>query len=152
VTFPKALLQYLRRSFRGMFELPDLEVDASGTVRNRYTNTRHPHEFPAPATATLLADGYEKARSRHDHLAEKTLAVLRGRQRVLICLSQPMAVWPYLRLWLAVRTRYPILRFRLLPGPTDHTASDAVNWQGSAEIWDLHLARFSVGPRGLSAN
>lgn len=147
ITFPKALLYYLRSSFRGMFELADLEVDRRGTVRNRRTNTRHPHEFPDPATVQLLAEGYAKARSRHDHLAAKTLAILRGKQRVLIALSEPMAGWPYLRLWLAIRMKYPLLRFRLLAGPVDPSAHDLLDWQGSAEIWDRHLAGLSVGQR-----
>jgi hypothetical protein len=145
ITGRKALVAYLRNDFEGMYELADLEID--GMVCNRRFGTTHQHEFPPDITLASLPAHYVNARSRHDHLAAKTRALLRGDKRLLLCLGGRLTMRRYVALWLELRLRFPRLTFTLLNGPRFDDPDEVATWYGNDAAWDGHLRRFATtGP------
>jgi hypothetical protein len=147
-TSAAAVAAYLRHDFAGMFELEDLRIEG-GMVRNFRYGTWHLHQFPKGIGVEDIAAHYPEARSRHDHLSQKTLRLLRGRDRLLLCLNRHLSPVHWARLWLQLRLRYPQLSFILLNGPKGDFPAD-VRWEGDDALWDRHLAPFQPALRPVA--
>ena len=145
LTRRRSLLAYIERDFEGIFNLADLAYDERHrAVENTRFGTRHRHEFPVDVTSpAAIAEHYETARSRHDYLAKKTLGLFRGRHALLFCFSEPVTTVARWRLTLALRLKYPQLRFRLLGGAVD-VLDDPEQWRGTDAVWDRHFAGLHV--------
>lgn len=88
VTPPSALIEYLQRDFRGMFERDDL-VEENGIVFNQRFLTEHLHEFP-----NGLERSYEDARSRHDYLSKASVGDRRPHADAVRATSLPIGHRP----------------------------------------------------------
>lgn len=87
ITPMAAVTRYLQADFQGVFERADLHVDeAYGEVSHRTLATRHPHEFK-PVDGRLdeaaIDAGYEAARSKFEHLAQRFRRLLQTSGRYL---------------------------------------------------------------------
>jgi hypothetical protein len=75
VTPFSAVINYIERDFRGLFDRSDLEIDPKfGVARNRLLGVLHSHAFHASGEKLTDADidaQYEEARSKIDYLAQK---------------------------------------------------------------------------------
>lgn len=129
-----SLLEWLRRDFRGVFELEDLIVEKE-QPSHRVFATRHPHEFPARDGALTMADihaAYPAARSRFEHLAAKFRAHL----------ASPGSFLYVLREFRPAADVEALLA--LLSGPSRHVHLLMVDWEGkdtdAASLPDVSLA------------
>lgn len=138
----RAVRFYLDNDFCDTFNREDL-VTINGRVKHRKLHTSHLHAFPEGITDAEIDVYYPQARARHDHLCEKTRAVLHCREPVLICLGRHIKVTRWLRLAVAIRRYAPGLRFKLLAGPLGDLPDDDVCWQGRHDLWDRHLSPYS---------
>jgi hypothetical protein len=75
VTPFSAVIDYIERDFRGVFDRSDLEIDPQfGVARNRLLGVLHSHAFHASGEKLTDADidaQYDEARSKIDYLAQK---------------------------------------------------------------------------------
>ncbi|MBN8996120.1 MAG: hypothetical protein J0H94_12910 [Rhizobiales bacterium] len=148
ITPRRALHAYLRNRFRGMFEYEDLTIKDGMVHAGRGAN--HMHAFPADITMETLPAHYGEARSRHEYLAEKTLRMFLGKQKLLLCLAVPVSLYDHVRLWAVIRRNYPRLKFMLLNGPRGDLPADSEHWKGDDAVWDRHLKSFLPRPPSLS--
>lgn len=141
-----AVIDYLERDFRGLFEQGDLFVDATTRhVTHRTLGTTHMHEFPADVTNETIYLYYDRARRRHDYLCGKLRSILRSRHPVLIAIapnhSDPNPIdLPALKGALA---RFnPKGTFHFVVEPT--AGAVAGDWRGDNGTWDAILRTFTV--------
>jgi hypothetical protein len=134
-----AIRFYLENDFRGTFEREDLEVSGYSVI-NRKLRTSHLHAFPKHIADDEIDRYYSRARARHDHLCDRTRAILRGDRRVLICVGAHLRPYRWMRLNFVIRRYAPKLRFRLLNGPANDCSHEI--WKGDDALWDRHLAHF----------
>jgi len=137
-----ALLEYLRRDFRGMFELEDLGMLDGRVVNERY-GTLHRHDFPENPD---LARHYATARSRHDHLCNKTRSAVTSPLPTLFIRYGALAPDEERTLHDAVAALRQGRPFALaLIDDDDHPPSDPDEpWQGNHDYWEQALSRYSV--------
>ncbi|SFV38099.1 Putative papain-like cysteine peptidase [Hyphomicrobium facile] len=141
VTPPSALIEYLQRDFREMFERADLSEE-NGIVFNRRFLTEHLHEFP-----NGLERSYEDARSRHDYLCQKLRSVIDGRTPTLFALRHcPSVIDLDQRVRSILRERNRRLPFKIV---TVHIGSKPTrphpnDWEGNDDEWANRLSPFRV--------
>jgi len=137
-----ALLEYLRRDFRGMFELADLGMFEGRVINERY-GTLHRHDFPDNPD---LAQHYAAARSRHDHLCNKTRRAVTDPLPTLFVRYGALAPDEERELRDAIAALRPGKAFALaLIDDDDQPLSDPnEEWQGNHDYWDKALSQYLV--------
>lgn len=137
-----ALLEYLRRDFRGMFEIGDLGM-RDGRVVNERFGTLHVHDFP---NAPNLSDHYAAAKSRHDHLCNRTREIMTAPQDTLFVRYGALPAEDEHELHRAIATLRGDRPFALaLIDDDDLPPTDPLEpWQGNHAYWDRALAQFDV--------
>lgn len=137
-----ALLEYLSRDFRGMFELADLGMLDGRVVNERY-GTLHRHDFPDNPD---LSEHYGAARSRHDHLCNKTRSAVTNPLPTLFIRYGALAPDEERALHGAIAAVRRGRPFALaLIDDDGHPPSDPDEpWQGNHDYWHQVLSRYSV--------
>ncbi|WP_269929798.1 hypothetical protein [Aminobacter sp. HY435] len=137
-----ALIEYFKRDFTGVFELPDLVV-VDGFVRNALLGTSHKHAFPPGMTEELLAVHYPVAKQRHDFSCKVTQKALQSGRSTLFLLGKSVPSEHLKEIEALIRRAHKGRRFEIVPAPDgDH---DDV-WSGDHAIWATHLSRFEFQP------
>lgn len=137
-----ALLEYFRRDFQGMLEREDLGMLDGRVVSQRY-GTLHRHDFPDNPD---LAIHYAAARSRHDHLCNKTRSAVTDRLPTLFIRYGALTPDEERVLHDAIAALRHGRPFALaLIDDDDQPPSDpAAPWQGNHDYWDRALSRYQV--------
>lgn len=137
-----ALLEYLRRDFRGLFELDDLGMLDGRVVNERY-GTLHRHDFPDNPD---IAVHYTAARSRHDHLCNKTRAAMTSPLATLFvrCGALPADEERALHDAIASLRRGAPFTLALIDDDDQPPSVPAEPWQGNHDYWDRVLSEYSV--------
>lgn len=137
-----AVIEYLQRDFRGLFERRDLVVE-DGFVRNRRFGTSHRHAFPEGLVESLLDELYPLARAKHDRYCNVTRRVLKNGLPTVIVLCQPIPPEHLEEIAELIKRARPGRRFTILPAPEgDHDD----HWTGDHELWAKHLSNFTFRP------
>jgi len=133
ITPHRAMLEYFRNDFRGMFELNDFDDITGPSPRNLRFKTKHPHEF---------CNGYEAARRTHDELCASVRRVIHGRSPVLFVVgTRTDTEWP-MAFDETIRTINPRLPFDVCI-VRDDTPGKQPTWKGDDAIWDAALGSVS---------
>ena len=137
-----ALLEYFRRDFRGMFELDDLGM-LDGRVVNERFGTLHLHDFPDNPDLTAH---YAAARSRHDHLCDRTrIAITTPLPTLFIRYGAlPPAEESVLHDAIAAFRRGAPFALALIDDDAHPPSDPNEPWQGNHDYWDRALSRYSV--------
>jgi hypothetical protein len=137
-----AVLDYLRRDFRGMFERADL-VRSEGVVVNERYATRHPHDIPKSAD---IDERYPVARSRHDHLCDNARQAFRSPLPTLFVingkLSEPQRE-TLRRTIVDIRGRHPF-ELSVIDDEDQQPTHPAKEWKGNKAFWNRELSRYRV--------
>lgn len=137
-----AVIEYLRRDFKGIFERRDLVIE-DGFVRNRRFGTSHKHAFPEGLVDRLLDELYPLARAKHDLRCEVTRAVLKSRLSTVFVLCDRIPPEHMEEIAHLIGRIRPGRRFMILPAPEgDH----ADHWAGDHDVWTKHLSSFTLRP------
>lgn len=142
ITPTSALLEYLTRDFKGMFERADL-VARNGEVFNDRFGTNHVHEFPKGIQPKDIDRYYAQARKRHDRWCEFTRRVMSNNLSALFVLAAPVSPDVLGSITKAITSFNPSKRTLVLNGPENDTGID---WTGNQAVWDKHLAPFRIRP------